>query len=113
MPNESVLRVAHEFVDSDGRSPFREWLLNIKDVRSQAKITKAIVQMEAGNFGDFKAIKNAPGLLEKRLHFGPGYRIYCCFDGAKLIILLAGSGKSTQRSTIELAKKYLDDYRKR
>lgn len=111
LPIQSVQRKAQEYVDANGRSPFREWLVSIKDVRSQAKITKAIAQMEAGNFGDHKAIVNAPGLYEKRLHYGPGFRIYYITEGDRLIVLLAGSDKSNQKSAIACAKRYLRDFR--
>lgn len=108
-----VKRKAQEYQTDQGKLPFRNWLLNLKDVRGQAKITKAITQMEAGNFGDHKPITNGEGLQERRIHFGPGYRIYYITEGDELIILFAGSDKSNQQTAINPAKQYLADFRSR
>lgn len=108
-----VKRKAQEYQTERGKVPFRDWLLNLKDVRGQAKITKAITQMEAGNFGDHKPITDGEGLQERRIHFGPGYRIYYITEGDELIILFAGSDKSDQQTVINVARKYLVDYRNR
>ena len=43
------------------------------------------------------------GVLECRLHFGPGYRIYLGRDGDALVILLAGGRKDRQQQDIEKA----------
>lgn len=70
-----VDRKAQEYTTIEGHSPFRDWLVKLKDARTKAKITKAVTQMEAGNFGDHKPIFNAYGLKERRVNHGPGYRI--------------------------------------
>ena len=106
-------RKAKEYQTSDGASPFSDWVTSIKDARTRVKITKVITQMEAGNFGDHKSITDGHGLHERRIDHGPGYRIYYITEGDKLIIIFAGSDKSTQQPTINLAKKYADDYRAR
>lgn len=106
-------RTAQEYEDQDGKAPFRDWLIALKDARGKAKITKAITQMEAGNFGDHKSITNGNGLQERRIDYGPGYRIYYITEGDELIILFAGSDKSDQQAVINLAKKYLADYKAR
>ena len=59
---DAIKREACEYQTSNGKSPFREWLLSLRDYRAQAKITRAIVNMENGNFGDHKALTNANGL---------------------------------------------------
>ena len=97
----------------NGDAPFSDWLAKLKDVRAQAKITKAITQMETGNFGDHKSIKQSGGLYERRINFGPGYRIYYMIDGDNLIILFAGSTKSDQQKVLQRAKVYLTDYKVR
>lgn len=93
-----------------GVSPFNDWLLKLKDPRAQAKITKAIKQMEAGNFGDAKTLKDCFGVTERRIHFGPGYRIYYTVVKKKIIVLFAASDKSTQNATIAKVKTYYQDY---
>ena len=98
------------YCTKNGVAPFNDWLLRLKDPRAQARITKAIKQMEAGNFGDTKMLKDCFGVLERRIHFGPGYRIYYVVVKNKIIVLLAGSDKSGQKSTIAKVKAYYVDY---
>ena len=51
------------------------------------------------------------GVFELRLHFGPGYRIYFGQIDNRLILLLCGGDKTSQRRDIELAKSYLVEYK--
>jgi putative addiction module killer protein len=53
------------------------------------------------------------GVLERRLDFGPGYRLYFGRDGEALIILLAGDTKRHQQRDIETAHRYWADYKRR
>lgn len=108
-----VERKAREYQTQEGKTPFRDWLIGLKDARAQAKITKAVTQMEAGNFGDHKPITGGAGLKERRIDYGPGYRIYYITEGNELIILFAGSDKSDQQKMINLAKNYWTDYKLR
>lgn len=113
MAKPVVERKAQEYKTQDGGVPFRDWLVRLKDVRAKAKVTKAVTQMEAGNFGDHKPITDGLGLHERRIDYGPGYRIYYVNEGDKLIILFAGSDKSSQQAAIDAAKEYLADYKGR
>jgi putative addiction module killer protein len=111
MPIPVIERRALEYKTEDGRTPFRDWVVNLVDARAQAKITKAVTKMEGGNFGDHKSV--ADGLFEYRIDYGPGYRIYYITEGDELIILFAGSDKSDQQEAIDQAKNYLADYKTR
>ena len=53
------------------------------------------------------------GVLEHKIDFGPGYRIYFGRDGDRLIILLAGGTKKRQPEDIRRAKANWEDYRNR
>jgi len=57
--------------------------------------------MALGNPGDIKLI--GKGVSELRIHYGPGYRVYCKKQGQKIIILLAGGNKNTQSKDIKTA----------
>jgi putative addiction module killer protein len=66
--------------------------------------------MILGNMGDSKSV--GEGVYEARIAYGPGYRIYYAQGGETMVLLLCGGDKGTQRRDIELAKRYLADYRR-
>ena len=45
-----------------------------------------------------------PGVLEMRIDYGPGYRIYYLHRGAQIVILLCGGDKRTQQHDIKQAQ---------
>lgn len=61
-----------------------------------------------------KAIKTVKGLYEIRIEFaGNIFRIFCCFDEGKLIVLFNGFQKKTQKTPaneIEKATKLMNEY---
>lgn len=67
--------------------------------------------METGNLGDTASV--GEGVVERRIDWGPGYRIYFGRDGDALIILLAGGDKKSQKDDIKRAKDCWSDYRAR
>ncbi len=97
------------YQSAKGQRPFSRWLNRLKDRQAQFKIDKRLAQVRAGNLGDCKGLGGA--LLELRIHFGPGYRVYCAREGQKLIILLCAGDKSTQKKDIEKARIYWEDYK--
>jgi putative addiction module killer protein len=52
-------------------------------------------------------------VLEYRIDFGPGYRVYFGKDGDCLVILLGGGSKKRQSTEISLAIARWRDYKKR
>ena len=58
--------------------------------------------MEKGNPGDSKNVGGS--ILEMRVDYGPGYRIYYVQRGAQIVILLCGSHKRTQQQDIKRAQ---------
>jgi len=50
-------------------------------------------------------------VLELRVDYGPGYRLYCARDGQTLVILLCGGDKRTQRADIQMAQRYWQRYK--
>nr|WP_292373008.1 type II toxin-antitoxin system RelE/ParE family toxin [Mesorhizobium sp.] len=53
------------------------------------------------------------GVLEHRIDWGPGYRLYLGRDGEELVILLAGGTKRRQQVDITTAQGRWQEYRQR
>lgn len=53
------------------------------------------------------------GVLEYRIDYGPGYRIYFGRDGDRLVILVAGGTKKRQQADIKTAQARWAEYKKR
>jgi putative addiction module killer protein len=99
-----------EYLDAKGRSPFKAWFDRL-DTQAAAKVTVAVVRLQQGNVSNTKSVGG--GVLEYRIDFGPGYRIYFGRDGDEIIILLGGGTKKRQQTDIERAKEHWQDYKTR
>ena len=53
------------------------------------------------------------GVLEYKIDFGPGYRIYFGKDGEQLVILISGGTKKRQDEDIAEAQRCWIDYKRR
>lgn len=100
-----------EYLDPEGKDPYRDWLIGLADRQAQARILTRINRMAAGNFGDHKPIEG--GVWELRIDWGPGYRIYYARAGKRIILLLAGGDKRTQKADIRAAISYWVDWQQR
>jgi putative addiction module killer protein len=67
---------------------FRSWMRRLKDSNAVARIVARIRRMEQGNFGDIRSVGS--GVMELRVDYGPGYRVYYVNRGAEIVILLCG-----------------------
>lgn len=92
-------------------APFREWLKSLRDVNGRAKIRVRLDRARLGNLGDHKHLEE--GLWELRIDYGPGYRVYFAKEKNRLILLIIGGDKNTQKRDIALAKSYLQDHQRR
>ena len=82
---------------------FSGWLHRLRDANAVARIVGRIRRMEMGNPGDTRGVGH--GILEMRVDYGPGYRIYCVHRGAQIVILLCGGDKRTQPKDIKRAER--------
>ena len=81
---------------------FTSWLDGLKDNKVRGAVTERIKRVSFGLLGDFKAIGD--GVIELRINFGAGWRLYCTQRGAQIVVLLAGGSKRTQKRDIKRAK---------
>jgi putative addiction module killer protein len=99
-----------EYLDPLSRSPYAKWFDGL-NAEAAAKVASALYRIADGNFSNVKGVGG--GVFERKIDFGPGYRIYFGKDGDTMVILLGGSSKQRQQEAIEAAKERWDDYRSR
>ena len=99
-----------EYIDDEGKSPYGRWFGRLP-ATAAAKVAIAVTRMAQGNPGPTESV--GEGVFERKVDFGPGYRIYFANDGPDLILLLGGGSKKKQQSDINEAKTRWADYRKR
>ena len=99
-----------ECIDALGRSPFGRWFDDL-DSTAAIKVRTALARMEAENLSGVRGVGS--GVLEYRINFGPGYRVYFGRDGDTLIVLLGGGSKRRQQYDIENAKALWQEYKRR
>jgi len=81
---------------------YADWFERLRDREARARILVRIRRVSLGNLGDVKPI--GEGVSELRVACGPGYRIYLKQQGDRVIVLLAGGDKSSQKRDIERAQ---------
>ena len=109
--NEAVPRSLEEYVTAEGRSPFSEWINGLRDRKVRARVRVRLDRLSLGNFGDCRSL--GAGLHELRIDYGPGYRVYLGEIGSRVVLLLTGGTKRTQKRDIDQAKSFWADFRSR
>ncbi len=82
---------------------YLNWERRLRDRTALATITARLARLAYGHLGDTKPVGN--GVLELRIHLGPGYRIYFTIRDQQIVLLLSGGDKSSQVADIDLAKR--------
>ena len=104
MSTPSTSYALEHYSDATGRDLFGSWLNEITDISARSAIAARMVRLELGLFGDCKPLQS--GVWELRIHFGAGWRVYYAMRGKRLVLLLAGSDKSHQKTAIASAVKH-------
>ena len=86
---------------------FSRWFDKLRDRNAKGRIFVRLQRLALGNPVDVKSVGR--GVLELRIPYGPGYRVYYCERGSELIILLAGGDKGSQSRDIRVAHKLAQD----
>jgi len=89
-------------VTVDKTDIFTKWLRKLKDRKAKAIILNHIDNMEEGKMGVVESVGG--GVYEKKIDYGPGYRLYFGKRGKDYILLLCGGDKSKQQDDINSAK---------
>jgi putative addiction module killer protein len=95
----------------DGTVPLTQWLAGLRDLKARASLEIRFQRVALGVLGDTRPV--GAGVIELRVHLGPGYRAYCARYGTALVILLCGGDKRTQDADIKRAKGYWTDWKLR
>ena len=99
-----------EYLDRSGRSPFGNWFDQLEPTAA-ARVAVALTRIGLGNTSNVKSV--GAGVVEYRIDYGPGYRIYFGRDGGTLVILLAGGSKKGHPKDVRDAKARWSDYKER
>lgn len=105
-----MIEIRH-YQSTEGDQPFAEWLRDLQDLQARARIQIRLDRLSLGNFGDCEPVGG--GVIELRIDWGPGYRVYCARLGQMIVLLLCGGDKRTQKKDIKRAKDYFEDYKDR
>jgi putative addiction module killer protein len=81
---------------------FDKWLKKLRDRQAVLAIAKRLDRAILGNFGDVAPVGD--GISEMRIFIGKGYRLYYEIRDHRIIVLLCGGDKTTQKKDIARAK---------
>ena len=95
------------YVTRAGLAPFEVWIKRVKDSAARQRVYARIDRLRLGNFGDCRGLGR--GLLELRIHYGQGIRVYFTVGGRRVIALLCGGSKATQERDIQRARRYREE----
>ena len=90
-----------------GNEPYFDWFNSIRDQVTRYRVMARLKRIKQGNYGDHKRFH---GIIEIRINFGKGYRLYCIEDGSTIVVLLVGGDKASQWNDIKEALEYGRDY---
>ena len=108
MSGSNQTKTVVTYKSESGKVPFNIWLDGLRDRKTRQRILNRLFRVETGHYGDHKLVGD--GIVELRLFFGPGYRIYFGEDGDKIVVLLTGGDKNSQNKDIRQAQAYWKEY---
>ena len=88
---------------------YSRWFESLADSRAKARIMVRIDRLALGNAGDAKSV--GEGVVELRIDYGPGDRVYFTRIERMMILLLCGGDKSSQERDIVKAKAIAEQWR--
>lgn len=86
---------------------FDKWESGLKDRAAIARIRVRIRRLSLGNPGQNRVLTG--GVVEMKVDFGPGYRVYYTERAGEIVVLLCGGTKKSQSADIKEAKRIAKD----
>lgn len=80
---------------------FARWFEGLRDQRAAHRIQMRIDRLAYGNPGQHRVLTG--GVVEMKIDYGPGYRVYFTRRGFEIVVLLCGGDKRTQQADIDAA----------
>ncbi|MGH9632834.1 MAG: type II toxin-antitoxin system RelE/ParE family toxin [Bryobacteraceae bacterium] len=108
---EPQIREVEYYRTKDDKAPFKTWHLSLKDRKMQARVDARIARLRMGLLGKCEPVGD--GVFELKDDYGPGYRFYFAEDRGRVVLLLCGGDKSSQKADIQAAKSYWEDHQQR
>lgn len=106
-----MLYIIEVYETKEGKHPFNEWLIRLKDTSIRQKIRVRLERLALGNLSNSNPI--AYSIHEIKLDFAGGYRVYFANISLNKILILCAGMKRTQDQDISRAKSYFIDYKMR
>jgi len=88
---------------------FQKFFGEVKDAVTKAKLLASIKRLAVGNPGKAKSVGD--GVMELKIEYGPGWRIYYTKVNNEIVMLLTGGTKNGQQQDIEVAKQVAREIR--
>ena len=80
---------------------YLDWINSLNDRTGRARIQVRVDRLVHGNPGQHRALTD--GVIELKIDFGRGYRVYYTERAGVVVVLLAGGDKSSQQKDIKTA----------
>ena len=81
---------------------FDKWFKKLRDRKAVLAIIARLDRAKLGNLGDVEPVGD--GVSEMRIFLSPGYRLYSTIRDIRIMFMLCGGDKSTQKKDIKKAK---------
>ena len=101
-----MIEIRH-YQSANGEQPFIDWLQGLRDRQARTRIQARLARVAVGNLGDVEPV--GEGVMELRIDWGPGYRVYFARLGQVIVLLLLGGDKKTPQKDIKRANAYFED----
>jgi len=95
-------------IEIEQSETYVKWETGIKDDKVRAIVAARVNRLARGLPGDVAPV--GEGVSELRINYGAGWRVYFKQRGKKLILLLCGGIKRTQKRDIERAKQIAKEW---